>query len=174
MEALDLGARDTFLDLGCGTGAAVREAAQTVERAVGLDLSPGMIGQARALAAELDNVEFHVGDVSAGLPFADGAFNAILCTTAFHHFPGPRGAIAEMERVLASGGRLVIADMNRDQLLVRMLDLGLRTFQRSHVGCPSASALTRDLRAAGFASAAVDTIWLAAYAVVRADKAGLA
>ena len=170
LQALDLGARDSLLDIACGTGAAVREAAPTVARAVGLDLSPGMIAQARTLAAALGNVEFRVVDVTAGLPFGDGEFTAILCTTAFHHFPAPLEAIAEMARVLAADGRLVIGDMNSDRLLVRVLDLGLRTLQHSHVGCPSASALTRDLRAAGFASTAVDTMWLGSYAVVRGAK----
>lgn len=171
MEVLDLCAQDVLLDLGCGTGAAVREAAPAVARAVGLDLSEGMIGQARTLAGGIDNVEFRVGDVSARLPFGDGAFTAILCTTAFHHFPAPLETIAEMARVLAPDGRVVIADMNRDQLIVRVFDLLLKTFQRSHVGCPSVAGLSRDLRAAGFASSSLDTLWLGAYAIVRAGKA---
>ncbi len=87
LAALALTPDDVLLDLGCGTGAAVREAAPAVRRAVGFDLSPAMIAQARELAADLANVEFREGDVSGPLPFADGEFTAIVCTTAFHHFP---------------------------------------------------------------------------------------
>src|SRR5690242_12724981 len=95
LAALALTENAVLLDVACGTGAAVRDAAPTVRRAVGFDLSPGMIAQAeeRALAAGLDNVEFRTGDVSGRIPFDDGTFTAIVCTTAFHHFPKPRDTI---------------------------------------------------------------------------------
>jgi ubiquinone/menaquinone biosynthesis C-methylase UbiE len=132
LRALDLTATDRLLDVGCGTGAAVRSAAPLVERAVGVDLSEGMISRARELAADLPNAEFHEGD-SERLPFADGTFTAVLCTTSFHHYPEPRRAVAEMARVLAPDGRVVIGDGCTDRLATRILDLGLRTLQRSHV-----------------------------------------
>ena len=49
----------------------------------------------------------------ATLSVDHGTFTAILCTTAFHHFPRPRDTIAEMTRVLSPRGRVVIADANR-------------------------------------------------------------
>jgi ubiquinone/menaquinone biosynthesis C-methylase UbiE len=136
LAALALSEYDVLLDVGCGTGAAVRDAAPTVRRAVGFDLSPGMIAQARerAAAVGIGNAEFEVGDVSGPLPFADGAFTALVCTTAFHHFPRPRDTIDEMSRVLAPGGRLVIADANRRHPAVFALDLALRVTQPSHAG----------------------------------------
>ena len=170
LAALALMPDDALLDLGCGTGAAVREAAPVVSRAVGLDLSPAMIGQARTLAAALDNVEFRVGDVSGPLPFADGEFTAIVCTTAFHHFPHPSHTIAEMSRVLAPRGRVVIADANRRHPAVFVADLALRRLQRSHIGFRSPARLMRDLCAAGFANASACTIWGRGYAFVRAEK----
>jgi ubiquinone/menaquinone biosynthesis C-methylase UbiE len=176
LAALALNRDDTLLDLGCGTGAAVREAAGQVRRAVGLDLSPGMIAQARerALAEGIDNVEFHGGDVSGPLPFADREFTAILCTTAFHHFPRPRDTIAEMSRVLAPAGRVVIADGNRRHPAVFVADLVLRVLQRSHVGLSSPSQLLRDLCAAGFNHASYCTIKGRAYAFVRAERSQMA
>jgi ubiquinone/menaquinone biosynthesis C-methylase UbiE len=170
LGALALNAGDALLDLGCGTGAAVREAALAVRRAVGFDLSPAMIEQARTLAADLDNVEFRVGDVSGPLPFTGGEFTAIVCTTAFHHFLQPLDTIAEMSRVLAPHGRVVIADANRRHPAVFVLDLALRRFQRSHVGLRSPTQLMRDLSAAGFATASACTIWGRGYAFVRAEK----
>jgi ubiquinone/menaquinone biosynthesis C-methylase UbiE len=91
------------VDVGCGSGAAVRDASGLVERAVGLDLSPAMVARARTLAEGLRNVEFREGDASGRLPFADGEVTALLCTTAFHHFPNPRAAGRELARVLAPG-----------------------------------------------------------------------
>lgn len=170
LAALALGGDDVLLDLGCGTGAAVREAAPAVRRAVGFDLSPAMIEQARTLAADLDNVEFRVGDVSGPLPFADAEFTAIVCTTAFHHFPQPLDTIAEMSRVLAPRGRVLIADANRRHPAVFVLDLALRRLQRSHVGFRSPTQLMRDLCAAGFATVSACTIWGRGYSFVRAEK----
>ena len=90
--------------------------------------------------------------MSGPLPFEDGAFTALVCTTAFHHFPRPRETIAEMSRVLAPGGRLVIADANRRHPTVFALDLVLRVTQRSHAGFRSPAQLMHDLCATGFAS----------------------
>jgi demethylmenaquinone methyltransferase / 2-methoxy-6-polyprenyl-1,4-benzoquinol methylase len=171
LAALAPSPADTLLDLACGTGAAVRAAAPDVRRAVGFDVSPGMIAQARARAGGLPNVEFHEGDVSGPLPFAEGEFTAILCTSAFHHFPRPLDTIAEISRVTGPGGRVVIADANRRHPAVFVLDLLLRRLQRSHVGYRSPAQLMRDLRGAGFASASYCTTRWRAIAFVRAEKA---
>lgn len=170
LAILALTPNDGLLDLGCGTGAAVREASATVTRAVGLDLSPAMIDRARTLAQGLPNVEFLQHDVSDRLPFADGEFTAIICTTAFHHFPRPQHALAEMARVLAPGGRVLIADANRSHPAVFVLDPVLRLFQRSHVGFPSRKQLRSDLGAAGLAEIRTGMIWGGGYAFTRAEK----
>jgi ubiquinone/menaquinone biosynthesis C-methylase UbiE len=173
LAALSLNPQDVLLDLGCGTGAAVRAAAPAVRRAVGLDLSPGMLSQARARATAegVDNVEFREGDVSGSLPFEDHTFSAIVCTTAFHHFPRPRDTIEEMARVLAPSGRVVIADANRRHPAVFALDLALRALQPSHVGFRSPAQLMRDLCAAGFSRVSFCTVKWRTYAFVRAERA---
>ncbi|MBV9415785.1 MAG: class I SAM-dependent methyltransferase, partial [Solirubrobacterales bacterium] len=173
LAALALDKNDVLLDLGCGTGAAVRDAAPVVRRAVGFDLSPGMIAQARdrARAEHLENVEFTEGDVSGPLPFEDGAFTGIVCTTAFHHFPRPLDTVGEMARVLGPGGRVVIADANRRHPVVLVLDLLLRALQPSHVGFRSPAQLMHDLCAAGFSSVAFCTVKGRTYAFVRGEKA---
>jgi ubiquinone/menaquinone biosynthesis C-methylase UbiE len=144
-----------------------------VRRAVGFDLSPGMIAQARELAnaSGLGNVEFREGDVSGPLPFEDEAFTAVVCTTAFHHFPRPQATLAELHRVLAPGGRVVIADGNRRHPAVFVVDLALRVLQPSHVGLHSPARLMHDLTASGFASASYCTIKGRTYAFVRAERA---
>ena len=172
LAALALHRDDVLLDVGCGTGAAVRDAAPTVRRAVGFDLSPGMIAQAqaRARAEHLENVEFKVGDVSGPLPFDASAFTALVCTTAFHHFPRPQDTVAEMSRVLAPGGRLVIADANRRHPAVFALDLALRIAQPSHAGFRSPAQLMRDLSGADLHRVAFCTAHRRRYAFVRAEK----
>jgi ubiquinone/menaquinone biosynthesis C-methylase UbiE len=171
LAELDLSADDALLDLGCGTGAAVRAAAPTVRRAVGVDLSHEMVLRARELAGGLANVEFREGDVSSALPFSDGEFSALLCTTAFHHFPQQARTIAEIARVVGPRGRVVIADANREHPAVWLLDWLLRVCQRSHVGFRGPSHLTEDLRTAGFAEVRVSTLLNGAYAVVLGRRA---
>jgi ubiquinone/menaquinone biosynthesis C-methylase UbiE len=151
----------------------VRDAAPNIRRAVGFDLSPGMIAeaQARAGTGRLDNVEFRIGDVSGPLPFEDGEFTALVCTTAFHHFPRPTETIAEMSRVLAPGARLVIADANGRHPAVFALDLVLRVAQPSHAGFRSPAKLMRDLCAAGLRRVSFCTTRWRSFAFVRAEKA---
>lgn len=170
LAALGLGASDSLLDVGCGTGAAVREAAPRVARAVGVDLSPVMLERAGELAQGLPNVEFHEVDTRDPLPFGDDEFTAVMCTTAFHHFPRPEHALREMARVLAPGGRLVIADLNADGLAVRSVDFVLRHAQPSHVGFMRPRRLIAAMTDAGLSQPDVRTLWRGSYALVRAVK----
>src|SRR5438067_1549190 len=132
LEALELTGEDRLLDLGCGTGWASRTAAGTVSDVVGVDISSEMLQQARSLAEGMGSVRFASADAE-DLPFADGRFTAVLCTNAFHHYPNPRRAVAEMKRVLSPGGRLVIGDACSDLLTARIADYALRRFEPGHV-----------------------------------------
>lgn len=106
VAALDPAAR-AILDLGCGTGQLSARLAACLPAAavVGCDFSAGMLHQAARRCAGLALVQ---GDAGA-LPFADRAFDAIVCTEAFHWFPDPAVALAECFRVLRPGGRLLLA-----------------------------------------------------------------
>ncbi len=106
------GLDDTVLDVACGPGLVVCALAGVVRHATGIDVTPAMIERARTLAAEkgLANVSWHVGDVLP-LPYPDGGFSIIVSRFAFHHFPEPRAVLAEMKRVCAPGGRVVLVDV---------------------------------------------------------------
>jgi len=106
------GPEDTVLDVACGPGLVVCALAAVVRHATGIDVTPAMIERARALAAEkgLANVAWQVGDVLP-LPYPDGAFSLVVSRFAFHHFPDPRAVLAEMKRVCAPGGRVVVVDV---------------------------------------------------------------
>ena len=169
LQALRLTSSDRFLDVGCGTGAAVRRAAGRVERAAGVDLSEAMVARARELAGGGAGAEFVVGD-SERLPFADGEFTALLCTTSFHHYPHPDAAVAEMARVLEPGGRVAIADGAADSIAARILDALLRRFQPSHVGFHPAAEVERFLARAGFEGIASRSLWGGGYAIVTGRR----
>ena len=100
----------TLLDVGCGTGLLTRRIRRALPGAsvVGCDFSHGMLRQAE------EHGHGHAwahGDATS-LPFRDGCFDTIVSTEAFHWFPDQPAAVAECFRVLAPGGRLVVALVN--------------------------------------------------------------
>ncbi|MFI9244005.1 class I SAM-dependent methyltransferase [Streptomyces sp. NPDC053086] len=113
---------ERLLDLGCGRGAVLIEAARRLPRgrAVGVDLwSKDQSGNrpeatlANAAAAGVaDRVDVHTADMTA-LPFADGSFDIVTSALAIHNIPSSQGryrAVDEAMRVLRPGGHLLIAD----------------------------------------------------------------
>ena len=169
LAALNLQHGDRFLDVGCGTGAAVRTAAEVVERSVGADLSPEMIARARELAAGIPAAEFVVSD-SESLPFPTAAFTALLCSSSFHHYPNATAALAEMARVLEPGGRIAIADGVGDRLVARVADRILRRVDHSHIRLYGSAELVELVAAAGFTDVATRALLDGGYAIVTGRK----
>jgi predicted TPR repeat methyltransferase len=92
------------VDLGCGTGLAAAAFARQVDHFIGIDLSPGMIKQARAtnLYAELE-----VADMIEGLRGkADASANLVVAADAFVYLSDLAPVLTEARRVLMSGGVL--------------------------------------------------------------------
>ncbi|MFP3943360.1 MAG: class I SAM-dependent methyltransferase [Alphaproteobacteria bacterium] len=87
------------IDVGCGTGNYTAALAARGYRITGLDISPHMLGKARAKSPETSFVR---GSAMC-LPFGDGAFPRAMCTLAAHHFPGKTAAFREVRRVLNTG-----------------------------------------------------------------------
>ena len=107
------------LDVGTGTARvpiALCRADRKV-RVLGVDLAGPMIDLARrnVLKAELaDRIRFARGDAK-NLPFPDGRFEAVICNTIVHHIPDPGPALAEMARLVAPGGTLMVRDLARPE-----------------------------------------------------------
>lgn len=96
------------LDVATGTGWAALAAAQVVGAAgqvVGVDISPGMLAQARrkAAMAGLTHVEFREGDAQQ-LDFAPDSFDAVLCASAIFFLPDMLAAVHAWQRVTTPGG----------------------------------------------------------------------
>jgi ubiquinone/menaquinone biosynthesis C-methylase UbiE len=68
-----------------------------------------MVGVARTLIPTGGRINVQVG-VAEKLPFADASFDLVFSTMTFHHWPDQVGAASEVGRVLAPGGRWVLAD----------------------------------------------------------------
>ena len=86
---------------------------------VGLDLTSEMIRVAQA--KNLSNTEFLVGD-SENLPFAEGSFDAVICSNSFHHYPNPQDFFNSAYRVLKKGGRLVLRDYTSSDFVVWLMN----------------------------------------------------
>jgi ubiquinone/menaquinone biosynthesis C-methylase UbiE len=167
-------AGDRVLDVACGAGSLVADVAPHVDRAVGVDISDGMLEIARSRlrgtgADRLANVEFLLGPSDA-LPFDDGSFTALVCTTALHHFPNQQRSFDEMARVLAPGGRVVIGDICRDGLVAKLADPLFRRFEKGHVGLQRTRDINAMLTRAGLRVTSSRHVWLLIYALVSAER----
>jgi SAM-dependent methyltransferase len=104
-------ATDDVLDLGCGAGHTALAVAPHVAQVTAVDVTPDMLNAAARLAEQrgVANVTFQVADATR-LPFDSERFDLVTSRVAAHHFADPRAALAEVRRVLRSGGRFVLVD----------------------------------------------------------------
>lgn len=100
---------DRIVDVGCGPGAAVRWAAAAGAQATGIDPSEAMVELARRRSRNLRGVRFEVGD-AAELPLDDDSVTIAWAIATYHHWPDQQAGLAEIRRVLAPGGRLLIGE----------------------------------------------------------------
>lgn len=102
---------DSVLDLGTGTGRMLEMLAPRAARAVGLDVSPAMLGVARVNldAAGLKHVQLRQGDAYALPPDLQG-FDLVILHQVLHFLDDPSRAVREASRALRPGGRLLVVD----------------------------------------------------------------
>ncbi len=102
-----------ILDVACGTGRSLAQIAEALpgQQYFGVDLSPFYLAEARSNLASVPEVSLVVENAEQ-LPFRDGYFDVVTSTYLLHELPrrARRRAVAEMARVLAPGGRLVLED----------------------------------------------------------------
>lgn len=100
-------------DIACGTGILATRILRRLrpEAVYGVDMSDGMLAQAKTRCPDVD---WRKGPAER-LPFADGALDAVVSTSAFHFFDQP-AALREFHRVLAPGGLAVVATISPPNL----------------------------------------------------------
>ena len=100
-----------LLDIGTGTGRMIELLGPRAQAATGIDRSPEMLRLARGRIerAGLPHAEVRRGDMFA-LPQGDASCDTVVLHQVLHFADAPAAAVAEAARVLAPGGRLLIAD----------------------------------------------------------------
>ena len=180
------------LDLACGTGDIAYELARRGARVIGLDLTHRMLQLAQAKDGGARPVRFVTGDMMA-LPFPDASFDLVTTGYGIRNVPRIEPALAEIRRVLRSGGVLLSLDFDRPaNPLVRAVYLGYLTIVGSALGWvlhrdpdtyryipesirryPGAAAVAAMLRRDGFAEARVVPLLGGLMAIHVAAKASI-
>lgn len=93
------------LDVATGPGYVAERAVKRWATVVGVDLAEGMLDLARQ---RVPGVELLRADAEE-LPFDDGCFDAVVGGFVINHLPNPQRAVAEVARVLISGGRVAFS-----------------------------------------------------------------
>lgn len=110
LRAIPPGELDPALDVATGGGHTAVFLARRGVNVTASDLAPGMLEQVAALAAS-QGVEVHcMLHAAEDLPYVDGAFGAVTCRVAAHHFSSVDRFLAEAFRVLRPGGWLLVID----------------------------------------------------------------
>ena len=134
------------LDFGCGSGAYVADASEMVGssgKVYALDAHPMAIRMVKKLVEKrrLPNVETIQSDSATGLE--NNTVDVVLLYDTFHDLQEPRKVLAEMNRVLKSGGKLSFSDhhLGHEQIISSVTDDGMFQFvgkgQKTYTFSPS-------------------------------------
>lgn len=148
----------SVLDVGCGTGWALRHLARARPDVTGfgVDISSGMIVAAQAASHRegLANLRFRTLDWEDDGAARPDLCDVVLCISAFHYFADPLRALRRMRSALRPGGQLLILERATDNsLLTKVWDVAHRWVIRDHVGFHSSGKLQSWTQEAGFADA---------------------
>ena len=154
---------DSAADIGCGPGTAVRVAAACGAHVTGIDPSPVALRMARFLSrnSPAGQVAFALGSAEQ-LPLPDGAMTAAWSISSVHHWSDAAAGCAEIRRVLAPGGRVLLAE--------RLLSPGSTGHGFSK---ERADELCKTLTSAGFTAVSSHTITTGRRRriIIRAERA---
>jgi demethylmenaquinone methyltransferase / 2-methoxy-6-polyprenyl-1,4-benzoquinol methylase len=108
IATLGIGNDAVVLDVACGTGDFCSEAQRAGGRAVGIDMSMGMLAAARTTAPLVQ------GD-ALRMPFGAGLFDAITCGFALRNVVDIKELFVEFARVLRPGGHIAVLEVSEPE-----------------------------------------------------------
>jgi arsenite methyltransferase len=158
LQALQLAAGESVLDIGVGPGLLACDMARTVGtigRVCGIDASPAMVAMSSKRCGDQPWAEFRTADATQ-LPYPDDSFDAAVSTQVYEYVTDIPAALAELYRVLRPGGRAVILDTDYGSLVIHTKDTArmrrvLSAWDEHFVHANLPRTLSRQLRQAGLA-----------------------
>lgn len=138
LDRANLPAQTTLLDVGCGTGTLLLDAARRSPemQMVGIDTDPAVLEIAKRKSQHVNSLRISQANATKLLEPADH-YDIVTTTLVLHHLlpEEKRGALHEMYRVLKPGGRLLLADFGHASnwltfaafTIVRVIDGWTRT-----------------------------------------------
>ena len=153
-------ATGNVLEVGVGTGLNF-DLYRDVTALAGIDPDPHMLARARERVASLPfPVELHQTGAER-MPFADGVFDTAVITFTLCTIPDPAAALAEVRRVLRTGGRLLFVEHTRSiqPLLAGMQDALTPLWKKIGGGCHLNRRALELVRAAGFQVRDTAAVW---------------
>lgn len=121
VEATEVRAEDTVLDIGCGTGNLAITAARRGATVTGVDITPAMLEAAEenATIAGVEDIDWQEGDAT-DLPVEDDSFDVTLSSLGHMYGDPPDAAAAELVRVTKPGGRIAFTSWTPTDLFPYM------------------------------------------------------
>lgn len=98
---------DEVLECACGTGAITVCIAEKCRRLIATDFASGMLKQAARKCRRFSNVSFKRADITS-IKCKDDRFDKVVAGNVIHLLPNPGKALAELERVVKPGGKIII------------------------------------------------------------------
>jgi ubiquinone/menaquinone biosynthesis C-methylase UbiE len=98
-------------DIGAGTGFITEGLVQNGLKVIAVDQSLAMLDEMKKKFCRFDTINYRLGEFD-NLPIQDEFVDAIFSNMYLHHVESPQVAIKEMVRVLKSGGKIVITDID--------------------------------------------------------------
>lgn len=114
---------DVVLDVGCGNGHHLLALGPEVARGIGIDISSGMIEQARAnhrRSTGNGNLTFEIDDAEELKGIADQSIDLAICIGAFEHMRDKQAVLASIYRALKFGGRFFCLTPHSDYVWYRI------------------------------------------------------
>jgi len=128
--------RGETLEVAVGSGLNLPFYSPAVARAVGLDLSAGMLAQARRRATDLGRPIALVQGDAERLPFAAATFDTVAISLALCTVPDPAAVLRELARVCRPDGRVVLLEHVRSPVFpIYALEWLATPFQERFIGC---------------------------------------
>jgi ubiquinone/menaquinone biosynthesis C-methylase UbiE/NAD-dependent dihydropyrimidine dehydrogenase PreA subunit len=172
-----------ILDIGCGTGSLIIDAAKAGANATGVDISKGMLAVAQKRIAEhefKDKITLHnAGIVEIDSLFAENSFDLIVSTLVFSELYAEERALTllQIRKLLKPEGTVVIAvEVRPRELIKKMIHLVVRfplavlTYLVAQTGTKPLNQITNEMIHAGLNISLEERSFLDSFIIVAASK----